>query len=94
MKVVYLTVQSNYNYSMRNTTLQFVVYDNSDCGSETNPSVEVTTRQPIDITSFNSTISILVGCLAGMIAIVLIVAGFLIWKQKRNQRLLQKESNY
>ena len=91
---ILLTVQSNYNSSLENTSLYFIVCDNSAGGCDNNLySTVATTNQHIYDNNSNFIITTIFGCLAGVIAIALIVFGLLCWKQRRNLGLSNKESN-
>ena len=92
-----LTVQSKYNSSVENTSLYFIVCDKSTGGCENNLySTVATTNQLSYDTNSNSVFLTIIGCLAGVIALIvfgLIVFGLLCWKLRRNSGLSNKESN-
>ena len=93
MTIIYLTVQSNYNITLENTTLQFEVLDCRSVDRESYPSSEATTRQQfVAVNNSNSIITNILGSLIGMIGGVLIVVTFFCWKRNRNQCSLQKKS--
>ena len=92
-----LTVQSQYNLTVENTSLYFVVCNYTAGGCESNrlttTSESVNTEMPGGSNNEDRTIIIVVATLAGVIAVSVILVGVLCWKRKRNQRSEKRTGN-
>ena len=74
-----LIVQSQYNVTLENTSLNFDVCNSTAGGCESN-------SPTITYDGLDQTIIIIIATLAGIFAIALMVAVVIRWNRKRNQR--------
>ena len=85
-----LIVQSQYNVTLENTSLNFEVYNSTAGGCEsnsrTNTYTPIMTGIPPESDGHDQHIIIILATLAGIFAIALMVAGVILWNQKRNQK--------
>ena len=93
---IFLIVQSLYNVTVENTSLNFDVCNKTAGGCEssrlTTSYTSIITGMPPE--SVDQTIIIVVTTLAGVIAVALILVGVLCRKRKRNQRAEKQKSNW
>ena len=94
---IILIVQSHFNLSVENTSLNFDVCNYTAGGCEntrhTTTLESVNTGMPSGFNYENQTIIIAVATLSGIIAVSLILVGVLCWKRKRNQRAEKQNGN-
>ena len=83
-----LIVQSQYDVVRENTSLYFYICKytrDSDCARGATTAVTTSFKSVPGAKPSNSTLIIIIGALAGALAISLIIIGVLCWKRRRNQ---------
>ena len=95
---IVLVVKSKYNFTLESTLLKFQVCNNfaDDCASITS-SVFTTASSVNTGTNPNSngltqSVIIVIAVLGGVVAIALLLVGFLCWKRKQNSSLSKERA--